>query len=497
MLTNLIEEGKVKCDRYWPEDGKMMFGDIKVKLAVTHVFADYTIRRLLLSKKGTDVQQVTQFHFTSWPDKGVPITPWALVDFEQRVAFNPTSRPVVVHCSAGVGRTGTFIALRNVMREAEETGRVNFLQTVARLRQDRMNMVQTAEQYEFLHKAAQVAITCIGTTITAYDVDVKVQNLLDKSVSGKTNLEKEFNSVCAVSADLQTAGKEEEKEMKVYENNQDVDLMRKNRCPEIMPNRLYQAKLSRSRPEDSDYINAVVFPSFTKLEHQLLTQLPLPTTVEDFWRLIVEYNVTLVVVFDVDLCYTTWYSLTLGHYLPASANEMLNIRDYTVELKSSNTHTLWEEKTVVVRTMGPLQLKSFNTQDGHTVLHLQSKLTTLDTKTLLQFIKQTRKHANKKGRVIYMCRDGATYSGLVCVLNLLLDRMDNDLRLAVPLVVGAVKSIRPQVIPTLQQYHCLYQVLQRYSDTTTTYSNLEKKSEKLIQHLDNNVEDNVLYANTE
>ncbi|XP_059173259.1 uncharacterized protein LOC131953868 [Physella acuta] len=228
MLTNLIEEGKVKCDRYWPEDGKMMFGDIKVKLAVTHVFADYTIRRLLLSKKSTEVQQVIQFHFTSWPDKGVPITPWALVDFEQRVAFNPTSRPVVVHCSAGVGRTGTFIALRNVMREAEETGRVNFLQTVARLRQDRMNMVQTAEQYEFLHKAAQVAITCIGTTITAYDVDVKVQHLLDKSVSGKTNLENEFNSVCAVSADLQTAGKEEEKELKVYENNQDVDLMRRS-----------------------------------------------------------------------------------------------------------------------------------------------------------------------------------------------------------------------------------------------------------------------------
>ncbi|XP_059173257.1 receptor-type tyrosine-protein phosphatase epsilon-like [Physella acuta] len=365
-------------------------------------FVDKITRSItaITKTKGTDVQQVTQFHFTSWPEKGVPITPWAWVDFEQRVAFNPTSRPVVVHCSAGVGRTGTFIALRNVMREAEETGRVNFLQTVARLRQDRMNMVQTAEQYEFLHKAVQVAIACIGSTITAYYVDLKVQHLLDKSASGKTNLDNEFHSVCAVSADLQTAGKEEEKELKVYENNQDVDLMRKNRCPEIMPNELYRAKLRRSRPEDSDYINAVVFSSFTKLDHQLLTQLPLPTTVEDFWRLIVEYNVTLVVVFDVGL---VQHDKTLGHYLPASVNEMLNIRDYTVELKSSNTHTLWEEKTVVVRTMGSLQLKSFNTQDGHTVLHLQSKLTTLDTKTLLQFIKQISKHANKKGRVLYMC----------------------------------------------------------------------------------------------
>ncbi|CAL1534184.1 unnamed protein product, partial [Lymnaea stagnalis] len=72
-----------------------------------------------------------------------PVSPWGLVDFEQRVFAHPTSRPIVVHCSAGVGRTGTFIALRNVLSEAEQTGHVDFFKTVAKLRQDRILMIQT------------------------------------------------------------------------------------------------------------------------------------------------------------------------------------------------------------------------------------------------------------------------------------------------------------------------------------------------------------------
>ncbi|CAL1544882.1 unnamed protein product, partial [Lymnaea stagnalis] len=147
MLTNLTEEGKSKCDPYWPDEGETTFGEIRVRLAATQVFADYTIRRLQLYVDSQPMHPVTQFHFTSWPDKGVPENPWALVDFEQRVAFTPTKRPIVVHCSAGVGRTGTFIALRNVMREAEDTQQMDFFTTVAKLRQDRTMMIQTAVSY--------------------------------------------------------------------------------------------------------------------------------------------------------------------------------------------------------------------------------------------------------------------------------------------------------------------------------------------------------------
>ncbi|XP_059168903.1 receptor-type tyrosine-protein phosphatase alpha-like [Physella acuta] len=98
MLTNLIEEGMVKSVKYWSDKGKATFGDIKVELLSIDVFADYTIRKMELKKKNKPTHHFNQFHFTSWPDKGVPLTPWGLVDFEQRVALGSTSRPIVVHC---------------------------------------------------------------------------------------------------------------------------------------------------------------------------------------------------------------------------------------------------------------------------------------------------------------------------------------------------------------------------------------------------------------
>ncbi|CAL1546979.1 unnamed protein product, partial [Lymnaea stagnalis] len=152
MLTNLIEEGKVKCEKYWSDAGEAQFGEITVKLAATKSFADYIIRSFEMFKvrhysTGSDkevTRTFTQFHFTSWPDKSVPVTPWSLVEFLKRVSAQTTKSPVVVHCSAGVGRTGTFIALHSVIRQAQDTGRVDFYQTLAKLRQDRIFMIQTA-----------------------------------------------------------------------------------------------------------------------------------------------------------------------------------------------------------------------------------------------------------------------------------------------------------------------------------------------------------------
>ncbi|CAL1541406.1 unnamed protein product [Lymnaea stagnalis] len=92
--------------------------------------------------------------------------------------------------------------------------------------------------------------------------------------------------------------------------------------------------------------------------------------------------------------------------------------------------------------------------------------TDLDPHKLLTFIKQARSYnALAKGMILYTCRNGARYSGLACVLSLLVDRMEHDSCLTVPLVVGSVKSIRPEVIPTVDQYRVLYDVLQRSTDT--------------------------------
>ncbi|CAL1532183.1 unnamed protein product [Lymnaea stagnalis] len=470
MLTNLIEEGQVKCERYWPEEGKVAFGHIKVRLASTHVFADYTIRKLELIKKDEPIHQMTQFHFTSWPDKGVPLTPWSLVDFQQRVSSEPTTSPVVVHCSAGVGRTGTFIALCNVMKEAEDTGRIDFFKTVVKLRQDRVMMIQTSAQFEFLHRAAQVAIVCMGTTVTSRDITDRIRILEEEVFKGRTKMETEFQDVCSVSEDFTKHTKDvenTEQDESVYENNVNNAAIVKNRFPDILPEKTYRASLIPDGSQSGDYINAVIVPSLKKKDQQVLTQLPLAATVVDFWRLVMDYKVSLIVEFEFHLQST---DPTIADYLPSIPGEALTLGTNEIRVLSSKNFALGKELQLSIRSKNKsTHLKSF---DELKVSHLKCFSTELDVKNLLLLVKHIRS-AKSPGeeRVLYMCRDGAKYSGLACVLTLLLDRIDNDLRLTIPLVVGAIKSMRPQVIPTLDQYRILYQVLHRYSETTSSYTN--------------------------
>ncbi|XP_059168918.1 receptor-type tyrosine-protein phosphatase epsilon-like [Physella acuta] len=476
MLTELVEEGKVKCVRYWPEEGTTTFGDIKVKLAATHVFADYTIRKLELIKKNQPTHHFTQFHFTSWPDKGVPLTPWGLVDFEQRVALGSTSRPIVVHCSAGVGRTGTFIALRNVMREAEDTGKINCFKTVAKLRQDRVLMVQTAKQYEFLYKAAHVAMVCLGTTVKSSAITNRISFLGDQSRDGISNMEKEFMAVSEACDDSthNNYTENDDDQKGIYQNTVSTAL-RKNRFSFILPSKQYRAVLSMESNNLSDYINAVLVSSFTKRENQILTQLPMPSTVTDFWRLVAQYNVSLILAFNKG---SNKNDETLPQYLPANMTTPLDCGPYEIHTGPVKSESLWEEQQITVKVVKKAMvfLPEGVTEETH-VTHIASKSTDLNPKNLLKLLKHTRSNnVQAQGRVLYMCRNGADYSGLACVLSLLLDRMDHDQSLTVPLVVGAIKCIRPQVIPSLDQYRCLYEVLQRYIEISTPHGDYKRMS---------------------
>ncbi|CAL1534170.1 unnamed protein product [Lymnaea stagnalis] len=477
MLTNLIEEGTVKCEKYWPDDGILQFGEIQVKMISTETFADYAIRVLELSRPREAGRTFTQFHFTTWPDKGVPEVPWGLVDFEQRVFSQPTSRPIVVHCSAGVGRTGTFIALHNVMREAEQTGHVDFFKTVVKLRQDRILMIQTAEQYWFLHKAAQVAILCIGTTVTSGNIVGRIKHLEETSLTGKTKMEAEFKAVSTVCEDSKQdlnnrANESPETDGNVYQNSDEIIDKLKNRFSNIIPNQKYRPFLACETRDMKDYINAVFLPGFKKRDQQLLTQLPMPKTVVDFWRLVAQYSISLIVAFDVDAMLT---DETFGHYLPQGADQGLKCSPFLITLKDIKKSTLWEEHKLMVEIemRKSLLSPSPNNNERQEVIHLKCLLTDLDPDKLLSILRQIRSYnALTNGRIVYTCRDGAKYSGLVCVLSLLLDRMEHDSCLTVPLVVGMIKTIRPEVIPNLDQYRVLYDVLGRYSDNTVTYGNI-------------------------
>ncbi|XP_053390936.1 multiple epidermal growth factor-like domains protein 10, partial [Mercenaria mercenaria] len=149
MLTNLREASGMKCEQYWPKvDTETLYGQIKAKCRSVEEYAEYTVRTFTIAK-GQEQRNLLQLHYTTWPDKGVPQEVTSLVEFRQRVKAVPVTfdGPIIVHCSAGVGRTGTYIALDQLTEEGKCEGSVDVFNCVNRMREQRVNMVQTAEQY--------------------------------------------------------------------------------------------------------------------------------------------------------------------------------------------------------------------------------------------------------------------------------------------------------------------------------------------------------------
>uniref|UniRef100_A0A3B4Z0Q5 protein-tyrosine-phosphatase n=1 Tax=Stegastes partitus TaxID=144197 RepID=A0A3B4Z0Q5_9TELE len=150
MVTQCVEKGRVKCDHYWPFDqDPLYYGDLIVQMLSESVLPEWTIREFnICSEEQLSFSRlVRQFHYTVWPDHGVPETTQSLIQFVRTVRDyvnrSPGSGPTVVHCSAGVGRTGTFIVLDRVLQQLDSKDVLDIYGAVFDLRLHRSHMVQT------------------------------------------------------------------------------------------------------------------------------------------------------------------------------------------------------------------------------------------------------------------------------------------------------------------------------------------------------------------
>uniref|UniRef100_A0A8C8HBI1 protein-tyrosine-phosphatase n=1 Tax=Oncorhynchus tshawytscha TaxID=74940 RepID=A0A8C8HBI1_ONCTS len=159
MVTQCVEKGRVKCDHYWPFDQEpLYYGDLIVQMLSESVLPEWTIREFkICSEDQLNYSRVVrQFHYTVWPDHGVPETTQSLIQFVRTVRDyvnrTPGSGATVAHCSAGVGRTGTFISLDRVLQQLDTKDTVDIYGAVFDLRLHRSHMVQTECQYAYLHQ---------------------------------------------------------------------------------------------------------------------------------------------------------------------------------------------------------------------------------------------------------------------------------------------------------------------------------------------------------
>ena len=195
-----------KCYAYWPEDaGEETYGNIDVRLEEVNALADFTIRTFLLTRVGSqrEVRQVKHFQFTAWPDHGVPTYATSMLAFVRRVqagvqASPDMAGPIVVHCSAGVGRTGTFVVIDSMIRRIRSgIDTLDVFGHVSLLRSQRNFMVQTEDQYFFIYEALSEYVTCGNTELSMEDLEEHMENL-GRIVEGEesTYMELEFKVLC-------------------------------------------------------------------------------------------------------------------------------------------------------------------------------------------------------------------------------------------------------------------------------------------------------------
>jgi receptor-type tyrosine-protein phosphatase N len=153
-LTRLVENSVTVCNRYWPEECSDLYHIYEVHLVSEHTWTeDYVVRSFYLKNLQTnETRTITQFHFLSWPNLGVPASAKVLLEFRRKInrSYKGRSCPVVVHCSDGAGRTGTYCLIDMVLNRLSKGAKeIDIAATLEHIRDQRINMVRTKEQFEF------------------------------------------------------------------------------------------------------------------------------------------------------------------------------------------------------------------------------------------------------------------------------------------------------------------------------------------------------------
>uniref|UniRef100_A0A4W5Q7L9 protein-tyrosine-phosphatase n=1 Tax=Hucho hucho TaxID=62062 RepID=A0A4W5Q7L9_9TELE len=467
MITKLVEVGRMKCCKYWPEDSEL-YGDIKITLLKTETLAEYTVRTFAMERRGYPAKhEVCQFHFTSWPEHGVPYHATGLLAFLRRVKAStpPDAGPVVVHCSMGAGRTGCYIVLDVMLDMAECEGVVDIYNCVKTLCSRRINMIQTEEQYVFIHDAILEACLCGETAIPVIEFALTYKEMLRvDSQSNTSQLREEFQTLNSVTPHLDV----EECSVSLLPRNRE-----KNRSMDVLPPDRALAFLVTTEgvAEGNSYINAALTDSFHRPAAFVVTPHPLPGTTADFWRLVYDYGCTSVVMLNqINQSNSAWPCL---QYWPEPGLQQFG--PMTVELLS-----MMADDDVIIRLFRVQNIMRL--QEGQLVVrHFQFlrwspyRDVPDSKKAFLSLLAQVHNWQREcgEGRTIVHCLNGGGRSGTFCACTMLLEMIRHHSVVDVFYAAKTLRNSKPNMVETMEQYRFCYDLALEYLDALDCLSEIE------------------------
>ncbi|XP_058240642.1 protein tyrosine phosphatase receptor type Db isoform X2 [Hemibagrus wyckioides] len=459
MITKLEEKSRNKCDQYWPSRGTETYGVMQVSVLDTVELAAYCVRTFALFKRGSsEKREVRQFQFTAWPDHGVPEHPTPFLAFLRRVkACNPPDAgPIVVHCSAGVGRTGCFVVIDAMLERVKQEKTVDVYGHVTLMRSQRNYMVQTVEQYVFIYDALLEAVTCGNTEVPARNLYAYIQRLKQAEPPDNISaMEHEFKRLANARAH----------NSRFVSANLPCNKF-KNRLVNIMPYESTRVGLQPIRGvEGSDYVNASFIDGYRQQRAYIATQGPLAETAEDYWRMLWEHNSTIVVMLTKlremgrEKCHQYWPSERSARYQYFVVDPMA---EYNMP-----QYILREFKVTDARDGQSRTIRQFQFTDWPEQGVPKSGEGFID---FIGQVHKTKEQFGQDGPITVHCSAGVGRTGVFITLSIVLERMRYEGVVDIFQTVKMLRTQRPAMVQTEEQYQFCYHAALEYLGSFDHYA---------------------------